>query len=181
MPHKGHKTLGDCSRDELALLGRIGKPFGVQGETRLWPLADEAEWYYDIDPKRVYLLREARPPERRRVEFRRQHGGAFLVYIEGCPSPEDVKKLAGSQLAIPIEDRPQLGEDDFYADELIGLTVIDSAGKELGIVDAIVEGQEQSLLSIKGAEKILLSPSKGLIGKVDLENRKIHLSVRLTG
>ncbi len=180
MPPKGNKTLGDCSRDELALLGRIGKPFGVEGETRLWPLADDGEWYYEIDPKRVYLLREARPPERRRVEFRRQHGGAFLIYVEGCPSLEEVKKLAGSQLAIPLEDRPELDHDDFYADELIGLTVIDSEGAELGIVDSIVEGQEQALLSIKGAEKILIAPSKGLIGKVDLENRKIQLTVQLT-
>jgi 16S rRNA processing protein RimM len=169
------------SRDELALLGRLGKPFGVEGEIRLWPLADEAEWYYDIDPQRVYLLREARPPERRRVEFRRQHGGAFLVSIDGHSSPEEVKKLAGLQLAIPIEDRPALGDDDFYADELIGLTVIDSEGAEVGVVDSIVEGQDQALLSIKGAEKILISPSKGLIAKIDLENRKIQLTVLIPG
>jgi len=152
------------------------RPFGVSGEMRLRPLAEDPRWYFDLDPDRVFLLREDSLPRPVRVAFQRQHGEDVIVKIEGIDSPELAQELTGRHLAIPEGDRPALGEDRFYTDELIGLQVVDRDGETLGRVHEVIDSAREAYLSVKGgSQDFLVPPERALIESVDLQARQIRL------
>lgn len=171
----------DVSLEELVIVGRLSRPFGVLGETRLVPEAEDADWLLRLKKDRFYLLKQNMPPESIGLEVRRWQGGVLIVKFDGVDSPEEVGKLAGASVAIQEKDRPNLAEDEFYIDQLPGLKVIDPQGKEMGVVRRTVESRGEVYLEIAShnGEMFLLPPEKGLIEKIDLKAGEVRLRLPL--
>jgi 16S rRNA processing protein RimM len=73
----------------------------------------------------------------------RPHQGRFIVSFAGVADREGAERLRGALLlAAPIEGEP----DAWFVHELIGCTVVDQAGRELGTVTGVLANPASDLL-----------------------------------
>jgi 16S rRNA processing protein RimM len=150
------------------LLGRIGRPHGVQGLVRVQsftadpadiaaygPLADEAG-------ARTFTLRVVQPGERP------------VVAVEGVADREAAAKLTGTALYVARDRLPAPAEDEFYHADLIGLAVEDGSGRRLGTIAAVNDHGAGAFLEIEtGAQPLLLPFTRAAVPVVDLAGGRV--------
>jgi 16S rRNA processing protein RimM len=113
-------------------LGQIGAAHGVRGEVRLRSFTAEPEAIAGYGPLetedgRIFEIETLRPAK--------DHFVATFVGIRGRNAAE---KLVNIKLYVPRERLPETDADDeFYHADLVGLAVVDRAGRPLGSVVAI--------------------------------------------
>ena len=160
-----------------AVIGKVLSPHGVSGLVKAFPCTD--------DPDRIDKLSSVQlvfESERRQVaiESAKIHGRFWLIKFQGSDSRESAAALNGALMVIAKKNRLPLAKDSFYHDQLIGLTVYDLAGTELGtVVDLLVTGGhdllELSLTADRG--RALIPATKEFVKTVDLEARVVTVDL----
>ena len=147
------------------LVGAIAGAFGVAGEVRLKsfcadPAAIAAYAPLTTGDGASFGLRLLRPIP-----------GGFAVRLTGVTTRDQAEALKGTQLFAPRDRLPTLPDDEFYHADLVGLTVLDTGGAELGRVRAVLNHGAGDILEVHapGQRQVLLIPfTKVHVPTVDL-------------
>lgn len=174
--------MGNAGRAELpdlVVLGQIVRAQGLRGAVRVLPLGVEPEVAVQVVGKRVFV--RSRDGVRETIlETQRWHGGVWIVGLRDSPTRDAAEALVGCQLCLAEEDRPPLGTDTFYDDELKGMRVVDArTGEMLGEVVAIQPSAAANLLQVRrpGGGAFLLPAVRAMITEVDLPARSIRVDL----
>jgi len=139
-------------------VGRVGRPHGLDGAFFVEQPSDNpvhfekgAELYVGDEPGKVVLSRRG--------------GGNRPVIRLDRPAER------GAVLAVPRESLPPLGEDEYYAFQLVGLEVIEEGGRSLGRVQEVHPGPANDAIDLGGG--LLLPLVSECIQSVDLEAGRI--------
>ena len=124
-----------------AVIGVVGKPFGVRGEVHL-QLDPDLE--VDLDEGTVVQDDGGRELV---VASARWHGTRLLVAFEGVADRDAAERLRGVRLLLPREQIP-LAEGARWVDELLGAEVVDAAGEAVGVLERVEDGAAHDLLVI---------------------------------
>ncbi|MBQ2846383.1 MAG: 16S rRNA processing protein RimM, partial [Firmicutes bacterium] len=83
--------------------------------------------------------------------------------------------LKGKYLYIDRENARELGEDEYFVPDLIGLQVKDEAGENIGELCDVIQNSAQDVYEIKMPDgKTFMIPAVGeFILKVDMDNREM--------
>ena len=159
--------------DKLVSIGKILNFHGIHGEARVGYTAGKeeqleglTECFIEKDTKLVKLTPES-------VRF---HKKIAIIKFKELNSVNEVVELKGALIKIPkaviIEN---LGQDEFYIDDLVGLDVFDTAGNSLGKVSSIDNIRAQDLISVKteDGEEHLVPFVRELVPEICLKERKI--------
>jgi len=120
----------------LLEVGRIVRPHGRQGEVLVALSTNRTE---RLAPGAVLSCSSG---ERLEVERAAAHGGRWRVAFVGRSDRQSAERLRGLVLlAPPIEDPGAL-----WVHELIGASVVDSAGTEVGTVSSVEANPASDLL-----------------------------------
>lgn len=125
-------------------LGQIGAAHGVRGEVRLHsftsdPSAIAGYGPLETEDGRVFEIETLRPAK--------DH---FVARLSGIRDRDAASALANTKLYVPRERLPQTEEaDEFYHADLVGLAVMDRAGKKLGTVIAIQNFGAGDLIEVR--------------------------------
>lgn len=151
---------------ERICVGAIGGAFGVKGEVRLKSfcadpaaIADYAPLYSE-DGKREFDL----------VLTGILNNG-LSARMSGITTREQAEAARGIRLFADRSRLPSLPDDEFYHTDLIGLTVLDTGGTELGKVKAVLNHGASDLLEIMGPgmkSPLLLPFTLAVVPTVDL-------------
>ncbi|MCA1337251.1 ribosome maturation factor RimM [Pseudooceanicola marinus] len=156
---------------DLICLGAIAGAYGVRGEVRLKSFCAEPEAIADYTPltsedgRQSYAVTLTRPIK-----------NGFAARLPGVETKEEADALKGLRLFAPRDRLPALPDDEFYHADLIGLTVVDTGGTELGKVRAVMDHGAGDLLEIAapGASATVLLPfTREAVPTVDLDARRI--------
>ena len=79
----------------------------------------------------------------------RDHNDGLLIHFEGVNDRNAAEALQGLTFTISPEERRRLGEDEYWPEDLEGLTAITSSGVHLGQVTGVILGQAQDRLVVK--------------------------------
>jgi 16S rRNA processing protein RimM len=77
----------------------------------------------------------------------------------------------GTELSVPREELPQLEEGEYYAFQLVGLTVEEEGGRELGRVGSVAPGVANDVLELDSGVALPLVES--CVREVDLDRGRI--------
>jgi 16S rRNA processing protein RimM len=118
----------DASRKWLKV-AHILRPRGNKGEV-------VAELFTDYparlaDQKQIYLSKTAGEASAMALEnfwIDRNHPGMGVFHFAGCSTISDAEKFRGYDVLLPFEERVVLPAGQYFVSDLIGCTVIDSAG-----------------------------------------------------
>ena len=163
---------------EYFQIGIISKPHGLHGEVNVFPTTD--------DPSRFKKLKKVIMESGRdgRIELNVQSVKFFkkfvIVKFKEFNTIEDVEKLRGKELIIPRSDAQKLGKNEYYASDLIGLTICDEEGNELGVLKEVISTGANDVYEMQreGEEETILIPAiSDCIKNVDIENGLITIHV----
>jgi 16S rRNA processing protein RimM len=143
---------------DLVPVGRVGRPHGLDGaffvegaSTRAETLAVGAELYVGGVHATV-------------VAARRGAGGRPVIRLD-----RPVER--GAALAVPRASLPQLGEDEYYPFQLVGLAVEEEGGRFLGRVADVVDYPANDVLELDSGVSLPLVGA--CVRQVDVEGGRI--------
>ena len=156
---------------EMVTIGKIDRPFGVHGAVKVRSLSDRPGRFERLQTVRVAA--QGGQAVDRRVRQVRPAGGSYIVEFEDVTTPEEAGTMRGALLQVP-QEMPAQGGDAWYECDLIGMTVADEAGHELGCLEAIWELPAHPVFVIRQAGREALIPAvKEFVRSVDVAQRRM--------
>jgi 16S rRNA processing protein RimM len=152
-------------------LGQIGAAHGVGGEVRLRS--------FTSDPQAIagYGPLETEDGRIFEIEWMRPAKDHFVARLSGVCDRSAAEQLTNVKLYVPRERLPEPKEaDEFYHADLIGLDVVDRAGKNLGVVVAVHNFGAGDLIEVRlgGGSNTELVPFDTMhVPAVDIAAKKI--------
>jgi len=159
----------------LVLVGRIGRPHGVQGELALdgCPLTPlelhdigEFTWQGRGGRTRSLELHTARPAHSR-----------MLVTFAGVETREDAAALTNGELMADSARLPDAGPGMAYHFQLVGLEVREEDGRVLGKLEDIIPTGAHGVYVVRGERELLIPATPEVLRRVDLEGGTITVKL----
>lgn len=115
----------------------------------------------------------AGPWQERRLARLKQHGEGLVAAFADVSDRGAAEALKGWWIGAPREALPATSENEFYWADLIGLTVVNTAGDVLGTVAGLIETGAHDVLRVVDAEhhERLLPFVAAVVLEVDREAR----------
>jgi len=101
------------------------------------------------------------------------------VQLEGWQDREAARELIGTEIAIRPEQLAELDSGEYYWHQLEGLSVVNAAGEELGIVARVMETGANDVLVVRSNRERLIPYTPNTIVEVDLSAGKIQVDWEL--
>ena len=168
---------------ETIVVGRIGKPHGIKGEVSVEPRTDEPDRRFaDGNRLKTENKRPGAPgPSHLTVLGSRWHSGRLLVRFAEIGDRNAAEEARGTMLLIPFDpDEHPEDPDEYYDHQLVGLAVVTTDGREVGVLKEVVHGSAQDLLVISaptGAD-VLVPFVSALVPEVDVAGGRLLVADR---
>jgi 16S rRNA processing protein RimM len=107
------------------------------------------------------------------VERTWMHGDQLIFKFAGVDSISDAQRLAGADVAIPLDQRVELPEGEYFQSDLIGCEVVDTSGRSLGIVTDFEETGGTPLLHV--GPDLLIPFARSICVNIDIAARRIEV------
>jgi 16S rRNA processing protein RimM len=155
------------------LIGEITSPQGLKGEVRVFPHTDFPERFSELD--RIGVQCGAEPVHVVKITNSHTVGRVIVLKLEGVETRDDAEGLRGARLLIPVSWAVELGEDEYYHHQLLGLEVVTTAGESLGPITAIWPTGANDVYETPLA---LIPAVKEFVLEVDLEHDRMVVNAR---
>ncbi len=149
------------------IIAEVLKPQGIRGEIKVKTFTDTPEnvkafktVYIDGNPYKI-------------LSFRVGNDGAAYLGLRGVPDRNAAELLRGKTIEGERDDGPILDEGQYYIVDILGLLCETEEGEALGTVTDISNFSSDIYTIEKAGKKILFPAVKGVIKRVDLENKKL--------
>lgn len=144
MPIPAGSSVPDESSvpDGQVVVGRVGKPFGVNGDVYVFADPDLSE---SFAPLAIYGV--VGDSGSLTVDRSRLHAAKLVVGFVGVDDRQAAETLRG---AVLLRSRTEVTLDDesVWIEELIGRTVVDPEGDTVGSVATVIDGHAHDYLNI---------------------------------
>ena len=146
---------------DLVAVGRVGRPHGLDGSFFVEGPSERAE----VFAAGATLYAAGEPVKV--VASKRGSQGRPVIRLER-------RVERGSELAVPRESLPALGEDEYYAFQLVGLAVEEEGGRPVGRVSDVLEYPANDVLELDSGLSLPLV--EACVRKVDIEHGRIVIA-----
>ncbi len=154
--------------------GRVGRPHGLDGSFLV----------ADIN---AVLLRGAESVivngTERAIARRAGHDARMILRLEGCSDRAAVEAIRGQELFVARAQAPELDEDEWWAEDLEGLTVRDG-DRTVGTVTRLLALPSCEVLEVErtdGGDALLVPLISDAVRNVDLEGGQIDIDLSFLG
>jgi 16S rRNA processing protein RimM len=153
--------------------GRVGRPHGLDGSfhvTRPNPqLLGNADTVV-VDDRELTITRRAGTDRQ------------LILRLADHDNREAAEALRGKDIFVPRSEAPELGPDEWWAEDLIGCSVHDGE-RAVGTVRRLVELPSCEVLEVEraGGGELLVPLVSDAVREVDLERRAIDVDLRFLG
>ena len=159
------------SDPDLLAVGRIVTTHGLNGELRVQLFNPDSTL---IQPGAEIVLRRDGGDSPRRIATVRPHKRVLLVTLTDCDSIEAAEALVGAEVCISKEDLPEIGPDEVYHYELVGMTVVTTNGEVLGAVAEVLSAGSSDICVVRqGTREYLIPMIADVIKEIDRPGRRL--------
>lgn len=162
------------SLPDFLVVGQVVRPHGVRGDLLV---EASSETFRSIQAGGELFLGASEQPET--VVSLRPHQGRHILHLEGYEDREAAEALRGTKIRIALVEAEPLPEGVYYRWQVLGLPVVDQAGRPLGSLIEIIETGANDVYVVEraGAPDLLLPAIESVILAVDLEGGAITVAV----
>jgi 16S rRNA processing protein RimM len=154
--------------------GRVGRPHGLDGSFHVTQPAPEL---LTLGSRVLVAGRELRISRRAGTDERP------IVRLEGHDDRPAAESLRGAELLVARANAPELGEDEWWAEDLEGCRVHD-AGRVVGVVQRLLALPSCEVLEVAREERreaLLVPLVADAVRAVDVDRREIEIDLRFLG
>ena len=159
-PFAAKKNKRDKNR---VTIGKVGAPHGIHGEMRIIPLTDFVERFETM--KEVMV-----GSEMLHIESCKYHKQYVLMKFKEYPVREAAMSLTGKLLTVDRSEAAPLQEGEYYTFDIIGLTVYDMDGNELGKVENVLRTGSNDVYQARRTDggELLIPAPKAVVKEIDV-------------
>ena len=159
-------------------VGKIVNTHGIRGELRIQSLTDRPEERYATGSELVIEMGNGEyiPVV---VKSHRVHKLFDLLTFEEYTNINEVEKFKTHYLMIDEDLLPELDDNEYYAEHLIGSDVVNESGELIGILADILFLPANDVWVVKrqGKKDLLLPNIESVIKDVKLDDKRITVHV----
>ena len=149
-------------KKEFIEAGRIVNTHGVAGEVKIEVWLDSPKFFKSF--KTIYLANG----EALKVLSTKTHKGFIIAKIEGVDDINAAMRLKGKDVSIRRDDAA-LPRGAFFLQDIIGATVVEENGREVGKLVEIMECPASNIYVVKGETEHLIPAVPEFIMSTDAE------------
>lgn len=125
-------------------IGKIVGCHGVRGDIKVHPASNDAKW---TETLHELTMKNPKTGQIKQISIRtaRHQGPLVILHLAGYNNRNLVEPLIGFDLYADMDDLPKPAKDEYWVDDLIGLSVVDT---ETGRI----RGKVKDLLSSCGSD-----------------------------
>lgn len=161
---------------DMLRVGVIASTHGVKGEVKVFPTTDDAARFKQLKEVLLDTGKERLPLTIEHVKFFKN---MVILKFKGYDSINDIEKYKSKDLLIFRENAVELGPDEYFITDLIGLEVMTDQGETLGVMKDVLEtgANDVYVVELESGKELLVPAIGECILDVNLEERtmKIHL------
>tara|TARA_B100000902_G_C27060855_1_gene789042 strand:- start:236 stop:766 length:531 start_codon:yes stop_codon:yes gene_type:complete len=154
-------------------IGEIVAPQGLKGDVRLQPSSDFPERF--TKPGKRWIQKANEVP----TEIKLKKGtlipgkSIYVLSIEGVSNRSSAEEIIGWRLVIPVDSRPNLGNDEYHYFDLIGLEARISPHKTLiGYVTDLIKGGNDLLeIELVEGKKVLVPFVQEIVPEIKVKEK----------
>jgi 16S rRNA processing protein RimM len=164
---------------EEVRIGKIVGCHGVRGDLKIRPASD-SDW---VGALRETTLKQGKSHDGQLYKIKKawNHGPLVLMHLEGVDSRNAAEPLVGSILYANRDQLPAPSEDEFWADDVIGLDVIDAeTGRKRGMIKDLLSSGGQDYLEIQledNGQTVVIPFLNHFFPEVDLEKKQVTIDL----
>jgi 16S rRNA processing protein RimM len=153
--------------------GRVGRPHGLDGS-------------FHVTRPNAQLLRDAAHVmiDEQELEVTRRAGTdrSPILRVSGHEDRSAAEALRGKDLLVARTEAPELGPEEWWAEDLTGCQVRDGE-REVGVVRQLLELPSCEVLEVEraGGGELLVPLVSDAVRAVDLDQRAIDVDLRFLG
>jgi 16S rRNA processing protein RimM len=157
----------------LIALGHVVGPHATRGELRVRPFNPDST---TLRAGSAVVLRHGQDCEERRVTAVRRHKHYLLVTLHGCDTMPAAAALKGREVCVHEADLPNIGPDEIYHYELVGMAVLTTTGEDVGTVAEVMTTPSNDICIVRAVEREHLIPLVDSVVKA-IDRQRRHLVI----
>ncbi len=167
----------DEAHDAIVVMAEVVGSYGVRGWIKVKPYSAEHDALLDYPS---WLLQRAAGGDWVSMPLReaREHSGSLVAHLEGVESREAAMQYAGARVGVRRSELPAPADGEIYHADLVGLDVVNRAGRRLGRVLAVDEFGAHPVLRVApsdGGAPRLIPFVPAYVDGVDVASRRIDV------
>lgn len=163
------------------IIGAIGDAFGVNGWSHLISFTNPhsnifnyKQWQLQIDRKDEDHFVPVK------LESYKPHGNGFIVKIANSNDRDQALLLKGKSIAVERSELPVLKKNEYYWSDLVGLNVVNTDGKSLGVIDHLFDTGSNDVIVTAitttvdkhiATQNIYIPYLKSVVKEIDLDKK----------
>ena len=160
-------------------VGVIASTHGLSGEVNVFPTTQDPERFKKL--KKVTLHTQKGEEILLDVVSARFFNKFVIVKFKQFNDINEVERFRGCELTIDRKDAIKLNKGEYYCADLIGLTIVDEEGNELGTLTEILQTGANDVYEMtrkdNAEDKVYIPAIKDCIKEINVEAGKITIHV----
>jgi len=163
--------LSSRELEEVVVMGKVLVPYGVNGWVKVYSFTEKLESF--LTYKKLFLSKDQKSWLEIKVKEIKVHGKTIIAKFSEIADRTQAESYEGYLIGVPKDYLPQLGEDQYYWNDLIGFEVLNLQNVSFGIVDTYIETGANDVIVVKGDKERLIPYTPMTVLKVDTKKDKI--------
>lgn len=152
---------------EYLLIGEVLRPQGVKGQVKVRPDTDDPERFLDLN--QVFLKQSDGYTAAPVADVSVRDDGVYLR-LQNAQTRDEAEKQRGWMLYIDREHARPLAENETFICDLIGCKAVDTQGREIGVVQDVLQPGGNDVYVIKTPKGEMLLPAlKHVVPAIDVK------------
>jgi len=156
---------------EVVVMGKVLVPYGVNGWVKVYSFTEKLESF--LTYKKLFLSKDQRNWLEIKVKEIKVHGKTIIAKFSEIADRTQADNYRNYLIGVPKDCLPQLNEDEYYWNDLIGFEVLNLQNFSFGLVDTYIETGANDVIVVKGDRERLIPYTSMTVLKVDTIKDKI--------
>ncbi|MCI9336016.1 MAG: 16S rRNA processing protein RimM [Lachnospiraceae bacterium] len=165
--------------EDFFKIGIITATHGLHGEVKVYPTTDDVKRFkklkkVTLDTGKAQTMGTVLEIES--VKFFKQFA---ILKFQGIDHIEDAQKYRKASLLVPRSEAVRLQKDEYFIADLIGMSVRDEDGTEIGVLKDVLEtgANDVYVITMSDGRELLLPAIKQCVLEVDVEAGFIRIHI----
>jgi 16S rRNA processing protein RimM len=151
---------------DILRVGKILNTHGLKGEIKVMALTDDQRRYNDLE----FVLIDNKKVN---IEGCKYQKDRVILKLENINTIEEAERLKNKYIEIPREYAVELEEDTYFIADLIGCTVYDTEGNNLGDIYDVIPTKNNDVYWIRKPKELLIPVLLDIVLDINVEDKKI--------
>ena len=158
----------------MVVMGRVVAAQGLLGWVKVQAFTQHLDALIDYDT--WHLGNDAQPWREFKVIECKPHTKVLVAKLEGIGDRTAAENCKGMLIAVPRSSLPKANDEEYYWSDLVGMTVVNLEGEQLGKVDQLLDMGANDILCVRNDKGEILIPFLShVVQKVSLDEKLIRV------